>query len=145
VKPSLPGRAAPGFLTTGLLLLAVGGCGSEGTPPPLPACSSAPGGAGTTVADTLDSDIIFPDDAPPGVAAAALSVTTRGVYQVCAAADTERIEFDASTTPHGRAWLRVTTRRPVRARLDLGDESGGPTVVVLPGTSNRTGPAGESP
>ncbi|NNL67021.1 MAG: hypothetical protein HKP30_12310 [Myxococcales bacterium] len=131
--------------------------------PPLPDCGSAPA-TGLSVADTLDvlvriaegaesellvrvdppgeSDVVFPPGAPATVAAAALSVTSRGLYQVCAAEAPAAILFDATATPHGRAWMRVTTRRPVRARLQVGagpEESAG-RIVVLPGASGRTGP-----
>lgn len=157
---SSPGVAA---LALPLVLAACGGAAAD--LPALPTCGSAQA-TGLSVGDTLDvlvriaddlesellvrvdppgeSDIAFPPDAPPTVAAAALSVTSRGMYQVCAAEEPAAVLFDAAATPHGRAWLRVTTRRPVRARLQVGagpEESAG-RVVVLPGASGRTGPVG---
>jgi hypothetical protein len=134
--------------------------------PPLPVCATAPS-PDVTASDTLhvevrlvdpspsevlvrvdapgESDIEFPDDASPGLAAAALSVTSRGLYQVCVAESAAAILFQAERAPHGRTWLRVTTRRPVRAmvRVGAGAESSGTEggdVVVLPGSSGRTGP-----
>ena len=155
--------SARGVAALALSLAATACGGGLAEVPPLPTCGSAQG-AGLTVADTLDvlvriaentesellvrvdppgeSDVAFPPGAPETVAAVALSVSSRGLYQVCAAEEPAGILFDATATPHGRAWMRVTTGRPVRARLQVGrgsEESAG-RVVVLPGASGRTGP-----
>ena len=148
-----------------LLALAAGACADPDASVPLPTCGVAGGRPGTGVADTLEvrvrvggdgptevlarvdppgeSNIVFPEGAPPGAAAAGISVIRRGLYQICVSPDTEGFGFDAPATPYGRAWLRVTTRRPVRVRLEAAD--GEASVTVMPGASGRTGPVGGLP
>lgn len=89
-----------------------------------------------------DGTVTFPSDAPEGSAAAGLSLTTRGIYRVCVSADAAEVTFVADEAPFGKGWLRVTTDRPVRARLRLGgtgDSDAPAPVVVRPGSSGRTG------
>lgn len=152
----------------GLLLVsaACSGVGTDPGDPPLPVCGSAPAPIATGAGDTLDvvvrvagngpaallvrvdrpgeSDIAFPPDAPLGVAAAGLAVGSRGVFQVCAAADPAEIGFRAAAVPHERAWLRVTTRRPVRARLEFDGGAPGAVVRVGPGLSRRSAVVGST-
>lgn len=150
-------------LGAGLLLLAAGGCDAPSTVAgavALPVCGSAPALQPSAPGDTLhvvvgvagdgpvalllrvdapeDSDISFPDDAPTGASAAGLAVRSRGVFQVCASADPAEIGFRADAVPHERAWLRVTTRRPVRARLEFASGQPGVVVRAAPGESARS-------
>jgi hypothetical protein len=151
------------------MILAATGCEAvlaRQVEPPLPVCGHAPAPAPSAASDTLhvvvrvtgpglvdllvrvdppgESDIVFPSDAPESVAAAALSIGTRGVFQVCAAEDPIEIGFRTSPPPFERGWLRVTTRRPVRARVEFEDGTSGAAVAVDAGRSGRTGPVGRA-
>lgn len=89
---------------------------------------------------TEDGIVDLPGDAPPGTAAAGLALSTDGVYSVCLSADPAEIVFQSEVAPVGRAWLRVATDRPVRARLQLGGLGRPfmePDLVVDPGSSGR--------
>lgn len=152
------GRAA----LAGLLAVA-GSCAPPSLPADtaaLPSCGSAPAPRPSAEGDTLhvvvrvagngpaalllrvdppgESGIEFPPDAPPGASAAGLAVSSRGVFQVCASADPAEIGFRTEAVPHGRAWLRVTTRRPVRARLEFEGGAPGAVVAAVPGVSGRS-------
>lgn len=82
----------------------------------------------------------LPGDAPPGTVAAGLALSTDGVYSVCLSSIPDEIVFQSEVAPVGRAWLRVATDRPVRARLQLGGLGRPfmePDLVVSPGSSGR--------
>lgn len=84
--------------------------------------------------------VTLPSDASPGAVAAGLALSTDGTYSVCLSADPEEIIFQSEVAPVGRAWLRVATDRPVRARLQLGGLGRPfmePDLVVSPGSSGR--------
>jgi len=89
---------------------------------------------------TEDGIVDLPGDAPPGTAAAGLALSTDGLYSICLSANPEEIVFQSEVAPVGRAWLRVATDRPVRARLQLGGLGRPfmePDLVVEPGSSGR--------
>lgn len=171
-KSPLKRRTSWGSALVGTGLLAVGGCDSAALELPelfLATCAGvleAPGGISLSENDTLEvrvriadpspvsllvrvdspgegATVHFPEDHAPGMAAAAAAVNNRGVYRVCVEPNPVRMTLDAESAPHGRAWLRVTTRRPVRAALETGVGSGEVREVgvnVAPGSSGRVGP-----
>jgi hypothetical protein len=85
--------------------------------------------------------VTWPEDAPPAVGAAGATVGTAGSFTVCLSPGPAAIVFQGSDAPHGKAWARVSTDRPVKAVLRLGSGPDGrtlePGLVVAPGSSDR--------
>lgn len=71
---------------------------------------------------------------PMTAAAAAMALTAAPRFQGCAAMAAEGIELRAPVAPLGKAWVRVSTDRPVRVRAIAAGRSA-EALVVLPGSS----------
>lgn len=92
--------------------------------------------------DPLDGPgiVAFREEPPPAAAAAGLTVTPAAVFTVCLSGAPAALVFEASATPRDKAWLRVSTDRPVRAVVRVGGDGGvtlEPAVAVAPGRSAR--------
>ena len=71
----------------------------------------------------------------PGAAAAGLSLEAPARYHGCAAAASRGIELRAPVPPRAKAWLRVSTDRPVRVRVSDAQRRLGPVVVNAGGSA----------
>jgi hypothetical protein len=70
----------------------------------------------------------------PGSAAAGMSLQVPARYHGCAAMAPDGLELRASYPPREKAWVRVSTDRPVRLRIAGGDRTLTPSVT-RPGES----------
>jgi hypothetical protein len=70
----------------------------------------------------------------PGSAAAGMALATPPRYGGCAALAPHGLQLSASHPPRGKAWVRVSTDRPVRLRVAGGGRTLAP-VLVTPGAS----------
>lgn len=95
-----------------------------------------PGGGSVRVrVDPLaEPGVVTFTDAPPTAVAAAMALAPPPLFQGCAAAAPTGMELRAPAAPRGRAWVRISSDRPVRVRVVAGATSGGPAVVA-PGAS----------
>lgn len=84
--------------------------------------------------------VLFPADVPPTASAVGATLTSRAIYSVCISSAPRAIVFEGDSPPHGKIWLRVSSDRPVRTVVRIGESDAtplGPALVVTPGTSGR--------
>lgn len=94
--------------------------------------------------------VLFPADVPPTASAVGATLTTRAIYSVCISSAPRAVVFQGEPPPHGKIWVRVSSDRPVRTVVRVGERDAqplGPALVVTPGTSGRMrwDPDGEGP
>jgi hypothetical protein len=70
----------------------------------------------------------------PGSAAAGMTLTVPARYHGCAAMAPDGLQLGASYPPREKAWVRVSTDRPVRLRIAGGERTLGP-LITRPGES----------
>jgi hypothetical protein len=70
----------------------------------------------------------------PGSAAAGMALATPPRYDGCAALAPDGLQLSASHAPRRKAWVRISTDRPVRLRVAGGRQTL-PPLVVTPGAS----------
>jgi hypothetical protein len=70
----------------------------------------------------------------PGSAAAGMALATPPRYGGCAALAPHGLQLSAARAPRGKAWVRISTDRPVRLRVAGGEQTLA-AVVVTPGAS----------
>lgn len=75
---------------------------------------------------------------PPTAAAAGMALTPPATFQGCAGVAPTGLELRAPVAPRGKAWVRVSTDRPVRVRPRILGRAAEP-VMVMPGTSEVVG------
>lgn len=154
------GIVRPLVLLAGLL---ASGCAE---PPPPAACRTAGGFASSapvTAHDTVnvilalparedpfellvrvdaleDEGIVNLTSVPPTTVAAGLALTTSATFSICVSRAPRAVVFQGEAVPRGKAWLQVSTDRPVRTSVRLGGDDGhtlDPALVVVPGRSER--------
>jgi hypothetical protein len=70
----------------------------------------------------------------PGSAAAGMSLQVPARYHGCAAMSPHGLELRSPYPPREKAWVRVSTDRPVRLRIAGGERTIGP-LITRPGES----------
>ena len=98
---------------------------------------SVPDGPGSVLVrvDALDEPGLVTFFMPPPTAAAAgMALQPPATFQGCAAVEPLGLELRAPEAPRSKAWIRVSTDRPVRVRPRVPNRRVEP-VMVVPGTS----------
>jgi hypothetical protein len=77
---------------------------------------------------------------PPATAAAAgMALAPPATFQGCAAIAAAGIELRAPVAPRARAWVRVSSDRPVRVRPRVAGRRSESPLLLLPGASGIVG------
>lgn len=103
----------------------------------------SPKGAVLVRVDPLDEDgvVTFQGTPPPTAAAVAMALTLSGTFQGCVAPAAPGFVLRAPEAPREKAWVRVSSDRPVRVEVRTGEGREVTRVVtglsVDPGASAR--------
>jgi hypothetical protein len=92
--------------------------------------------------------VSFAEGTPSTAAAVALALTERAVFHGCLGEAPTAFRLRASSAPRSRAWLRVSTDRPVSVRLTVGEQGvdrRSVSIPVAPGTSAEASWRAEGP
>jgi hypothetical protein len=103
---------------------------------------SVPPGAGTVRVrvDGLAEPGLVQFFMPPATAAAAgMALTPPASFQGCASIAAAGIELRAPAAPRAKAWVRVTSDRPVRVRPRISGRRSQAPLVLEAGTSGIVG------
>lgn len=80
---------------------------------------------------------------PPTAAAAGMALAPPASFTGCAAIAAAGLELHAPAAPRAKAWVRVSSDRPVRVRSRVAGRRTGPLLVIKPGSSGMVSWEGE--